>query len=338
VCSLLSEENTSLSTEMSNNNDSAVTPGIQRTALEAAQLNSANIKGGKIFLVTGAYSGLGVETTKALLHEGGYVIVANRNAELQKKFVEDTLVKEQGYDPAMIDGSFTLDLGDLASVKAFADAILAKYQTIDCLICNAGIMNTPPNVTKQGFEQQVGVCCIGHFLLAKKLAPITKRQVWVSSNGHRFKGGSRINIEFIKNFSMDNKRGYNGWVQYQQAKLGDILLAKEFDKRYSNFIAASLHPGAVGTNLARHMNLWDLLVFVFTIVPKALFSDPGKEMTFKTPDKGAATTVTVAAAEKVEPGAYYNNCEVLEPAACAKNEEDAKAFFDFCDEVTKAFQ
>jgi NAD(P)-dependent dehydrogenase (short-subunit alcohol dehydrogenase family) len=151
------------------------------TAFEVAEANKANIEG-KVFVVTGAYSGIGLEATKALLKAGGRVVVTGRSESLLQETVE-SLAKE-GYDGAKIDGGCTIDLADLETVKAFASYVKGKYDRI-VLVCNAGVMATPPGITKQGFEQQFGINVIGHFLLAKLLVDKTSRQVWLSSSAHR---------------------------------------------------------------------------------------------------------------------------------------------------------
>jgi NAD(P)-dependent dehydrogenase (short-subunit alcohol dehydrogenase family) len=155
--------------------------GFSSTALEVAEANKASIDG-HVFVVTGAYSGIGLEATKALLTAGGTVVLTGRSESLLRETV-DSLQKE-GFDEAKIDGGCTIDLADLETVKAFAAYVKGKYDRI-VLICNAGVMATPPGVTKQGFEQQFGVNVIGHFLLAKLLVDVTSRQVWLSSSAHR---------------------------------------------------------------------------------------------------------------------------------------------------------
>lgn len=308
----------------------ATVPGDKRTALEVAALNKANIQGKK-FLVTGAYSGIGVETTKALLAMGAKkIVLAGRSQKLQDEFVAE-LAKT--YDADRVDGGGLLDLSDLASVKEFAEYVKKNYDSIDVLILNAGIMNTPQGVTKQGIEQQMGVNVVGHFLLAKSLVNITKRQVWLSSSAHTRNGGPRINLGYLKNFSMESE--YDGFTAYQQSKLGDILLAKEFSKRYSSIEAAAVHPGVIKTNLGRHFSFFQMaMFFLFHAIPgmiKGTFK-------FKSIEQGAATNVHVASISDIVNGAYYADCDIAEEYESAKNEEDAKALFEYCDEITKDFQ
>lgn len=309
-------------------------PGDKRTAVQVADLYKDTVEN-KVFVVTGAYSGIGVETCRALHAAGaGTVIVGGRNSKLQNEFI--TKLKEE-YPVDKIDGHI-IDLGDLESVKNFAAYVNGKYAKIDVLILNAGIMNTPPGLTANGFEQQLGVNCIGHFLLAKLLVHKTVRQVWLSSLAHERNGSPRIDIEYTKAFSMENTKDYDGWSAYQQSKLGDILLAKEFGKRYPQVETCSLHPGVIRTNLGRHLTVWDMLSFVFIRMPTLILN--GGKNPIKTIEQGAATTVYCAAlpAHELQQGAYYADCNVATESDSAKNREDAVAFFDHCDSVTKDFQ
>lgn len=156
------------------------TLGFHSTARQAAQVLGTHIRG-KVFVVTGAYSGIGADTAKALLAEGGIVVLGGRNALLQSSFAEEL---RNTYDASQVDGDCLLDLADLESVKHFAAYVAKKYKSV-VLINNAGVMAAPLSHTKQGFESQMGVNVIGHFLLSKLLIDQTSRQVWVSSIGHK---------------------------------------------------------------------------------------------------------------------------------------------------------
>ena len=200
-------------------------------------------------------------------------------------------------------------------------------------------MNTPSGVTKDGFEIQMGTNVIGHFLLAKILAEITKRQVWLSSGGHALIGSPpgnhdytlapRIDLDIIR--KVDNQT-YDGWQRYQQSKLGDILLSKQFPIEYKHLKSCAINPGVVRTNLGRHISIWSLLKFVI-----AGFSG-GQQVV--SPEQGARTQTLCAVMpdDELVNGAYYTNCTVSEEALCAKNMDDAKKLYDYCDEVTKPFQ
>jgi NAD(P)-dependent dehydrogenase (short-subunit alcohol dehydrogenase family) len=305
--------------------------GATRTALEAAQEFAAETAG-KIFVITGAYSGIGIETTKALLQVKAKVVVCGRNRQEQDKFIESL---KKDFDPSLIDGH-VVDLGDLSTIKTFADYVNGKYEKIDCLINNAGVMNTQASLTKDGLETQIGVNVVGHFLLTKLLLPkLVKakgRQVWLSSDGHMRDGGPRFDLEAFKNFKVDDP-SYDGWHQYQQSKLGDILLAKEFAARHQ-VEAVSCHPGVIKTRLGRHITFLQFIPLLFHILRAGIKMKSAKQ--------GAATTVTCATLpsdnERFVNGAYYRDCEVGKPADSADNEEDRKALYDYCDEFTKKFQ
>lgn len=283
---------------------------------------------GKVFLITGGYSGLGAISTKALLSTDATVIIAGRSEKSQYEFVkslQDDPITKLG----KIDASHTLDLGSLESVRNFAKYVKGKYTTIDCLINNAGVMFTPPGKTKDGFEVQFGTNVIGHFLLAKLLVDITKRQVWLSSKGHTRLGSPRIDFDAITKV---NEVNYDKVFRYQQSKLGDILLAKQFDKLYSHLSAYAVHPGVLKTNLGRHMSIGKKLAF--------MIKNPIAIMTMKEPEEGAATQVMVAILPESElhNGAYYADCKVSEETESARNMEDAMKLFDYCDNATKSFQ
>ncbi len=297
---------------------------------------------GKVFLVTGAYSGLGAETTKALLKAKGTVLAAGRNSQSQAKFAAELLSDVKlGINENQLDTARTLDLGDLQSVRDFASYVHDKYEGVDCLINNAGVMSTPAGKTKDGFEIQMGTNVIGHFLLAKILAPKTKRQVWLSSSGHSLIGrppgnvndyvkAPRIEIEAIRQV---DEKSYDSWHRYQQSKLGDILLSKQFPVEYKHLKACSVHPGVVQTNLGRHISVLTKLKYLFQAIT-------GKRQSIVTPDVGAGTQTLCAVmpAQDLVSGAYYADQKVAEEAESAKNMEDAKKLYDYCDEVTKAYQ
>ena len=279
---------------------------------------------------------------KALLQVGAKkVVIGGRNRKLQNDFLV-ALKKEQNdvYDTdSQVDGSHLIDLADLQSVKEFGTYVANTYPVVDVLICNAGVMNIPAGVTKQNVEQQMGVNCVGHFLLAKMLAKQTKRQVWVSSYGHTLKGGERINIERLRKFTLNNFTEYDGWKSYQQSKLGNILLAKEFKKQYPNLEAVSLHPGTIYTNLYRETGIISAIKISLSMLPAAFRGDL-MQVIPKLPSAGASTTITCSTlpSNTLVNGGYYSNCAVGYENAAAKNMDDAAKLFDYCDEVTKEFQ
>lgn len=311
------------------------TTAAPKTATEAVRGRDL---AGRTFLITGAYSGLGAATTKALLSAGARVIVTGRDGEAQQAFVR-TLSAH--FEPGRIDGERTLDLGNLASVRDFGAHVRAKYDRIDALINNAGVMNTPAGKTVDGFEVQMGTNVIGHFLLAKLLVDITQRQVWLSSAGHALlgtypgphdvKNAPRIDLDAIT--SVDPST-YDGWRRYQQSKLGDILLAKQFAAVYPLLKTCAVHPGVVRTNLGRHLSIWTMVKFLF----RAMTGEPMP----KGPEEGARTQTWCAVMPDAElvSGAYYADAAVAveAEAEAARNMDDARRLYDFCDAATRKFQ
>jgi NAD(P)-dependent dehydrogenase (short-subunit alcohol dehydrogenase family) len=190
---------------------------------------------GRVFIITGANSGIGLPTARALGKAGAHVVLAVRD------------VAKGETAAASVPGDREvrrLDLADLASVRAFAEAWQGD---IDVLINNAGVMRTPERRTVDGFELQVGTNHLGHFALTNLLLPqLTDRVVTISSNAHR--GGS-ISLDDLN----WQRRRYQRWGAYQQSKLANLLFTLELERRLtaanSPVRALAAHPGYAATNL-----------------------------------------------------------------------------------------
>lgn len=191
--------------------------------------------GGRTFVVTGANSGLGLVAAHELGRAGARVVLA----------VRDTAKGERA--AATIPGAHEvrrLDLADLASVRAFADA---WQDDLDVLINNAGVMAVPERRTADGFEMQIGTNHLGHFALTNLLLPrITDRVVTVSSGAHRI---GKLNLDDLN----WERRGYQRWGAYGQSKLSNLLFTLELQRRLSaagsDVRAVAAHPGYASTNL-----------------------------------------------------------------------------------------
>lgn len=192
-------------------------------------------QGGRTFIVTGANSGLGRATTKALAAAGAHVVMAVRNRRkaeaVATQITGDVEIRE-------------LDLADLGSVRAFAEGCTGP---IDVLVNNAGVMAVPQARTKDGFEMQFGTNHLGHFALTNLLlAQITDRVVTVSSSGHRL---GEINLGDLN----WQTRPYKPWRAYGQTKLANLLFTLELQRRLaaggSTVRAYAAHPGYAATNL-----------------------------------------------------------------------------------------
>src|SRR5499426_1298436 len=212
-------------------------------------LAGVNLRGKRI-LVTGVSAGIGIETARALAAHGAQVVGAVR--DLAKAEGGAAEVRK---DAAAQDGSFelvALDLADLKSVRACADALLTAGKPFDVVIANAGVMATPFGHTADGFETQFGINHLGHFVLVNRIAPLLRtggRLINLSSAGHRF---ANVDLE-DPNFE---RTPYEPFVAYGRSKTANILFAVGFDKRHRNrdVRAAAVHPGGIRTELARYVD------------------------------------------------------------------------------------
>lgn len=204
---------------------------------------------GRTAIVTGSNTGLGYETAAALAAKGANVVLAVRN--LDKGEAAATLItrRTSGAHVAVQE----LDLTSLESVRAAAEQLKSEHETIDLLINNAGVMFTPHETTKDGFELQFGTNHLGHFaltglLLDRLLAAPGSRVVTVSSVGHRFARGIRFD-------DLQWERGYSRVGAYGQAKLANLMFTYELQRRLTgtHTIAAAAHPGGSRTELTRNL-------------------------------------------------------------------------------------
>lgn len=252
---------------------------------------------GKLALVTGGYSGLGLETTRALATAGAQVVVPARRPEAAAEALAGISGVEVG----------ELDLADLASVRSFADGFLASGRTIDLQINNAGIMACPETRVGPGWEAQFATNHLGHYALTNLLWPALAdggaRVVSVSSSGHR---GSAIRWD-----DPQFEQGYDKWAAYGQAKTANILFAVQLDAlgKDSGVRAFSLHPGGILTPLQRHLPREEMVAFGW-IDAEGNPLNPA----FKSPEQGAATQVWAATSPQLDGlgGVFCEDCEIAE--------------------------
>jgi NAD(P)-dependent dehydrogenase (short-subunit alcohol dehydrogenase family) len=261
---------------------------------------------GKRILVTGVSAGIGVETARALAAHGAQVVGAAR--DLVKAEAATAQVRE---DAAANGGGFeliALDLASLKSVRACADELVARGEPFDVVIANAGVMATPFGHTVDGFETQFGTNHLGHFVLVNRIESLIHaggRLINLSSAGHR---RANVNLE-DPNFE---RTPYDPMVAYGRSKTANILFAAAFDarRRGRGVRAAAVHPGAIQTELGRHMGASELQNLVDRI--NRQLAAEGKSFGWKTIPQGAATTVwaaVVAPADEIG-GRYCANCQV----------------------------
>ncbi|MGM0667705.1 MAG: oxidoreductase [Bacteroidota bacterium] len=208
---------------------------------------------GKVIIVTGGNSGLGYESAKAFAEKGAEVIMAGRSAERGEE-ARASILKD--FPEARID-VMILDMVDLATVKAFSQEFKKKYDRLDVLMNNAGIMTTPYFRTKDGFEGQMGTNHLGHFALTAHLIDLLKktkgaRVVNVSSNAHK---AGKMDFD---NLLFEEGKGYSPMKAYGRSKLSNLLFTYElqrwFDENGIEATAVAAHPGFSETNLVRYID------------------------------------------------------------------------------------
>lgn len=285
-----------------------VTPTLQQpigsgfNAASTADYVSTGIDlSGKVAIVTGGYSGLGLETARVLRAAGATVIVPTRDHQRAAKSLE-------GIDGIELD---EMDLLDPASINAFADRFLASARPLHILINSAGIMASPFTRDARGYESQFATNHLGHFQLVARLWPALRqangaRVISVSSWGHHY---SPVMFD-DPNFS---QRAYDPWAAYGQSKTANILFALELDTRgqADGVRAFSLHPGSiVGTGLEKHVSREQLLAAGVIDAEGKPVIDPSRNI--KTVAQGAATSVWCATSPQLDGmgGVYCENCDI----------------------------
>ncbi|NYE94133.1 NAD(P)-dependent dehydrogenase (short-subunit alcohol dehydrogenase family) [Psychromicrobium silvestre] len=287
---------------------------------------------GQTALVTGGYSGLGLETTAALVKAGAQVVVPARRPEPAKEALKDLPGVE--VQP--------MDLGDLDSVRTFAEGFLDTGRTLNLVINNAGIMACPETRVGPGWEAQFATNHLGHFALVNRLRPALaerSRVVALSSTGH-FRSPIRWDdIQFTQ--------GYDRWQAYGQAKTANALFAAHLDALGSDsgLNAFSVHPGGIFTPLQRHLSQEDQIALGW-LAEDGTMSEVAAAH-FKTPAQGAATSVWAATSTLLEGngGVYCQDCDVAEPAVdsnpaiggvkpWAVDPEEARKLWDLSAELT----
>lgn len=254
---------------------------------------------GQTVLVTGASSGLGQETARAIAAHGGNVIMPVRDLRKGTRAAESVRAAATG------DATVELrevDLASFSSIRTFTDALLDRGDWLDVIIANAGVMATPEGRTADGFELQFGTNHLGHFLLVNRLRPLLGspgRIINLSSGGHRF---SPVEIDDV-NFE---RTPYDPWRAYGRSKTANILFAVELDRRGkpNGQRSTAVHPGMIHTELGRYMTEETVEQLMSTIE-----AGPADTIeAWKTIPQGAATSMWCAfVAEPDEIGGRY--CE-----------------------------
>ena len=285
---------------------------------------------GRVALVTGANSGLGLVTARELARAGARVVMACRNEEKGREAVRAVEVRAPGAEVELE----SLDLASLDSVRGLAERVRERHPAIDLLVNNAGVMAPPRGETADGFELQLGTNHLGHFALTGLLLDTLEgredaRVVTLTSNAHK---GGRIAFDNLR-----GERRYFRWSAYSQSKLANLMFALELDRRLraagSGIKSLAAHPGWSATKLqsAGPPKLDALLM-----VPVNRFYAQSDEM-------GALPTLYAATVPGLEGGTYIGPDGAGEmrgyprpvsPSRTARDEEQARRLWEVSEELT----
>ena len=285
---------------------------------------------GKVIIVTGGNSGLGFESVKAFAQKGAEVILACRSMD-KGEAAKESILKEKTTGTIAV---MTLDLMDLASVKRFATSFNEKYDKLDVLLNNAGIMTTPYFLTENGFEGQMGTNHLGHFALTGLLLDLIvktpqSRVINVSSLAHK---SGKMDFD---NLLFNDGKGYSPMKAYGRSKLSNLLFTYElqqyFESKGIDSMSVASHPGASITNLYRQLEKRFWFRFV-----KPLFAMVSQEQAM-----GALPEIRAAVDPDVKGGQYYGPSNgmkgfpvVVKSNAASHNTEDAKSLWIASENLT----
>lgn len=256
---------------------------------------------GKFAIVTGGYSGIGLETVRGLASKGATVIVPVRS---------EAKARENLADVAGDIRIVPMDLADLASVNQFANAMKDELSQLDLLINNAGVMASPLSRVGPGWESQFGICHMGHFALTQGLFSLLAktsgaRTVALSSTAHKMSDIMWDDINF-------ENSDYDKWRAYGQAKTANALFANALSRRLkeTDGLAFSVHPGGIFTPLQRHLPKEEMIAMGWL----GEDGEPSElaKAGFKSPEQGASTTLWAATSPKLigVPGVYCEDADI----------------------------
>ncbi|KAF1939872.1 NAD(P)-binding protein [Clathrospora elynae] len=292
---------------------------------------------GKVFIVTGASTGVGKELARLLYSRNGTVYIAARSSEKANAAI--TWIKEHHPTVQGVLHHLHLDLNDLDGIKPSVEAFLAKETRLDVLFNNAGVMIPPQgSKTKQDYELQLGTNCVAPFLFTKLLTPVlaqtakkeptgSVRVVWVSSSAaHLFAPTGGVDMA-----NLDYKVDKSAEIKYAVSKGGNVLHALEFQRRYKDqgIVSVALNPGNLKSDLQRHIASWQIMLIGWMLHPPVngayteLFAGLSPEV------------VGIKTSEWVVP---WGRITLLrKDYVDAKGEENARAFWEWSEEQVQKY-
>lgn len=274
---------------------------------------------GAVCMVTGANSGIGKETARALAKTNARVVMVCRNEE-RGAAAQAEIVQESGNNQVDL---LLADLAEQDQIRGLAEAFKERYRRLDILVNNAGAFFQERRENSDGIEMTFALNHLGYFLLTNLLLDILKesapaRIINVSSDAHK---GSKIDFGDIQ-----NRRSYSGFGVYGESKLANILFTRELARRLegSDVTVNAMHPGFVATNFAKN-NGFLARVAMTLVRPFA-----------KSPEEGAATAIYLATSPEVTgvTGRYFANRREVEPSARARDEKSMRRLWEISAEMT----
>jgi len=284
---------------------------------------------GRVAIVTGANSGLGLVTARELARRGALVVLACRNLEKGRAALAEVAAAASGPEPELEE----LDLASLSSVRSFAERLNQAH--LDLLVNNAGVMAAPRRLTDDGFELHLGTNHLGHFALTDLLLPLMEgredaRVVTLSSNAHKTVRGIAFD-------NLNGERRYFRWNAYGQSKLANLLFALELDRRLraqgSTVKSLAAHPGYAATNLQS----------AAAPVLDRLLMKVGNAVVAQNDEMGALPILYAATEPGLEGGTYVGpngiaeqrgHPQIVQPNRAAKDEETARRLWDVSAQLT----
>ncbi|KAH8882957.1 NAD(P)-binding protein [Thozetella sp. PMI_491] len=289
---------------------------------------------GKVLFVTGATAGLGRESVLALAKRNpDHIYFTGRNAKAGASLIEAV----GKIDPAVGVTFLELDMTSLPSVKS----AMAKFthDRLDILMCNAGIMAAPPELTKDGFELQFGVNHLAHAMIIDQLLPVLQRTAdlpnsdvrIISLTSEGWSGHPAGGVIFDK-LRTPMEMFFGSWIRYGQSKFANIVYAAELARRYPKILAVSVHPGVVSTGLVTNLNpVKKSFVHVSNLFLGRFLMEP---------EQGAYSQLWLTGVErdKIVPGGYYKPIGVLSKTdKTAESPEVAAKLWEWTHEALAGF-
>jgi NAD(P)-dependent dehydrogenase (short-subunit alcohol dehydrogenase family) len=271
---------------------------------------------GKVAIVTGSNTGIGKETARGLLAKGATVVIAVRDKQKGEAARED-MAKSTGNEKVSV---MELDLGNTASIRAFAERFGKEHDRLDILVNNAGVWATKRGTTKDGFETTFGVNHLGTFLLTRELLPLLEKsapsRIVILSSALHYRG------KMVWDDLQFERRSFSGTTAYNQSKLANVLFTKALARRLESkgVTVNAVHPGVVATELARDYPKIFVKIFHLFLL---------------TPEEGAACSLHVATAPELAKvtGAYFEKSKQKEAAKAALDVEAQERLYELSEKM-----